>query len=142
MEEKNLNQILLPHDANKYDKKNTLPNRKINSRFFKFQFIFCSIFSLLVTAYFFYLQYDKKQNEALSKEIIDRLNITNLYKDYSAVHTSTEKIYKTDSIGFSIIGLIEIKSIGVYYPIINEFSYELLKIAPCKFSGPNPNEVR
>lgn len=36
---------------------------------------------------------------------------------------------------------ISIPSIGVNYPVLNETTDELLKIAPCKFWGADPNEV-
>ncbi len=145
MEEKKLNQILNTCGLSNEDSNQTPTRKKINFRFLKFQFVFCSVFAFVVTGYYFYLQYDKRQKENLSEEILRRFSITNLYENtnlYSASYVSNENIYQTDSLGFSVTGLIEIQSIGVYYPIINEFSYELLKIAPCKFLGPNPNEVR
>lgn len=124
-----------------------LETRKFNPKraFFKYQFVICCILTLVFTVYYICLQYEKKQNEALAYEIVDNFSITNLYENtdtYTANRISNENVYKTDRSIFSVIGLIEIKSIGVYYPIINEFSYELLKIAPCKFVGPNPNEIR
>ena len=91
------------------------------------------------------MQYEKKQNEALAYEIVDNFNITSLYENYdnyTSNRISNENIYKTETSVFTVVGIIEIKSIGVYYPIINEFNYDLLKIAPCKFMGPNPNEIR
>ena len=37
--------------------------------------------------------------------------------------------------------MVKIPKINVNYPILSETSDALLKIAPCKFWGPNPNEV-
>ena len=106
----------------------------------------CLIAVVVVSGYFTYLQFDKKQKEELSKQIVDRFSITNLYKNnesnYSASRQSIENTYQTNSLTFSVIGLIEIDTLGINYPIINEFSYDLLKIAPCKFLGPDPNQVR
>lgn len=138
-----MNQILNSNELLDEERKNKISNKK--KSFFKFQFVFCCIMSLIITGYYFYLQYDKNQNEALANEIVDNFSITSLYENnetYQTSRISNENVYKTDSSVFSVIGLIEIKSIGVYYPIINEFNYELLKIAPCKFMGPNPNEIR
>lgn len=116
------------------------------SMFFKIQFVLCIIAAFSATGYYAYLQFDKKQNEELSKQIVDRFSITNLYKinesDYSASRQSIENAYQTNSLNFSVVGLIEIDALGINYPIINEFNYDLLKIAPCKFLGPNPNQVR
>lgn len=37
--------------------------------------------------------------------------------------------------------IVDIPSIGVHYPILNTTTDELLKISPCYFWGPKPNEV-
>ena len=37
--------------------------------------------------------------------------------------------------------MIEINSININYPILSDYSEELLKISPCRFYGPMPNEV-
>lgn len=150
MEEKKLNQILSSNNTvnEKFEPTSiskTPTPKKATFHFFKFQFIFFLMLAVLVTGYYFYLQYDKKQKEALSEEILQRFSITSLYEnheaDYSASRVNNENRYETDSLGFSVIGIIEIKAIGINYPIIHEFNDELLKIAPCKFLGPNPNEV-
>ena len=54
--------------------------------------------------------------------------IPNTYKDNNG------NIYAT-------VGVVKIPKINVNYPILSETSDALLKIAPCKFWGPNPNEV-
>lgn len=141
-----MNQILSSKGTENTSIEKSLLRQKRKSNFFKFEFIFCTIFAVASTGYYGYLQYDKKQKETLSKEILDRISITSLYDNiepnYYSSRLSTQNTYQTDSLGFSVIGLIEIKAIGINYPIINEFNYELLKIAPCKFFGPNPNQVR
>ena len=98
MEEKKLNQILSTKESiNKASSDILSRNKKKN--FFKFQFIFCSITALIITGYYFYLQYDKNQKEALSSEILSRFSITNLYENttnsnYSVSLTSNE--YQSD----------------------------------------------
>lgn len=138
-----MNQILSSNYTSENFSNTAKKKRKFH--FFKLQFIFCSFFAVVTTGYYLYLQYDKNQKEAISNEILERLSITNLYEnnqsDYLASRASSEAIYQANSFGFSIIGIIEINAIGIHYPIINEFNYDLLKIAPCKFLGPNPNEV-
>lgn len=146
MEEKKLNQILASKESSNEYSSECSSYQKTKFNFFKFQFIFCITFAIIAAIYYFYSQYDKHQKETLSEEILNRFSITNLYENdetnYSSSRVSNENVYQTDSLGFSVIGLIEINAIGINYPIINEFSYALLKIAPCKFLGPNPNEVR
>lgn len=140
-----MNQILASHE-NETSSSNSSFHKKTASHFFQFQFIFCLLGAIISCGYYIYLRYDRNRNEALSRELLTRSSITNLYEnytpDYSSTRVSTENQYQTDSFKFSIVGIIEIKIIGVHYPIINEFGYDLLKIAPCKFFGPNPNEVR
>lgn len=144
MEEKNLNQILSSNENKNMPSE--LPIHKNLSRFFKFQFVSCLVGAIICCGYYAYLQYDKNKNEALSQEILKRTSITRLYENaesnYSSVRVTNDNIYQADGAGFSIVGIIEIKILGIHYPIIHEFRYDLLKIAPCKFFGPNPNEVR
>lgn len=53
----------------------------------------------------------------------------------SAVYTTVKgKKYKT-------VGSVNIPKINVNYPILAETTVELLKVSPCKFYGPEPNEV-
>lgn len=141
-----MNQILSSNENNKYNCVNKNTRKKIHPNFFKFQFIFCLVLCILVSSYYFYLQYDKKKNESVSEEIINNFSITSLYEnytpDYSTSFIQNSNSYQANSLAFSVVGLIEIKAIGINYPIINEFNYDLLKIAPCKFFGPNPNEIR
>lgn len=141
-----MNQILYSKENLNKSFINKPKQKKSFSTFFKVQFVLCIIVVFAVSGYFTYLQFDKKQKEELSKQIVDRFSITNLYKNnestYSASRQSIENTYKTNSLTFSVIGLIEIDTLGINYPIINEFSYDLLKIAPCKFLGPDPNQVR
>lgn len=42
---------------------------------------------------------------------------------------------------YETVGKINIPKIKVNYPILSEASVELLKISPCKFYGPEPNEI-
>ena len=57
--------------------------------------------------------------------------------------TDTTNILHTSFNGkdYDTVGSIKIPKINVYYPILAKTSVELLKIAPCKFYGPEPNEV-
>lgn len=143
-----MNQILYSKE-NLY-KDNIVESKKKKNKsfsiFFKTQFILCIIAILSIGGYYSYIQFDKKEKEELSKQIVDKFSITNLYKNnesnYSVSRQSVENTYTANSLNFSVIGLIEINNLGINYPIINEFSYDFLKIAPCKFLGPNPNEVR
>lgn len=56
------------------------------------------------------------------------------------VPTEQKSIAK-DGTEYFTIGIINIPDINVNYPILSTTSAELLKIAPCKFWGSNPNQV-
>ena len=40
-----------------------------------------------------------------------------------------------------VIGIIEIKKINIIYPILSEINKDFLKIAPCRFCGPEANVI-
>ena len=65
----------------------------------------------------------------------NRLNYEQQQTSTNATYTASNgKKYKT-------VGSIKIPKINVKYPILSETSVALLKISPCKFWGPEPNEV-
>ena len=96
--------------------------------------VFLLIFILVYMAYNFYVDY-KKSNLYLIGSY--GYSISRLYSDntFAQQNSEAEKL-------FSIIGIIKIDKIKISYPIISDLNDELLKIAPCKFSGPNANEIR
>ena len=64
------------------------------------------------------------EQEEIENEVIER----------NTSVTSSGQEYHT-------VAIINIPSIGVNYPILNLTTDELLKISPCYFWGPKPNEV-
>lgn len=139
-----MNQILISKDSS-FNINNKLNQKKSKKFFFWIQFFVCIIIVVCMVFYYIYYQYDKNKNEKLSKQIVDNFNITKLYENnpnhYEANLLSVQQDYQKDDTNFSVIGLIEINSINLHYPIISTFDMQLLKIAPCKFFGPNPNQV-
>lgn len=93
------------------------------------------VISLIYIAYNTYIDY-KKSNLYLSQNAYD---ISKLYLNSTA---SQSYIKENDTKLFSIIGIIKIDKIKISYPILDRIDDELLKISPCKFSGPNINEIR
>ena len=61
-------------------------------------------------------------------------NVPEIKENDGMITAANGKKYKT-------VGSINIPKIKVNYPILADTSVALLKIAPCKFFGPNPNEV-
>ena len=79
--------------------------------------------------------YTKSKNQQLSMHMLNKFNITTLYPDsseYQTINTSNNMF---------VIGIIEIPSIDLNYPILSEITDDNLKIAPCKFYGSMPNQT-
>lgn len=140
---------------------------KRKKKFYKLEF-FLSIFLLcLLSSYYIYGIYDRDKNEKVSKEILANMNLEeqeeNLEKvtvvlnsafseaqelaiEAEPVEVPTVQVTQTsDGTDYYTIGRIQIPSIGVDYPIFSQTSetaiVELLKKAPCKFWGADPNQV-
>lgn len=119
---------------------NSIINPK-KSRFFKLLFQFCFILTILCIIYYAYSLYQNNKKETLSKKLVDDFTITKLYSNSTNYTAQTINTYQEEGNSFSVIGLIEINRINISYPILSEFNEDLLKIAPCKFYGSNPNEI-
>ena len=145
------------------------PDMKKKKKAFKFEF-FLSVFLLCVlSSYAIYAEYDRNKSEEVSKEILQeisfqdttklvdeevivvRLNAIPEEKNVTTTQVvqieqkievpDEQKLTASDGTIYYTIGVINIPSINVNYPILSTYTDELLKIAPCKFHGPNPNEV-
>lgn len=145
-----MNQILNFKDE--YEENNINDIKKINSStnkskckintFLKFQFIFSNIITIIFIYYFISYKISINKQENLSQELLNEFNISSLYN--SSNNYSSKRVYYNydNNLSFYIIGIIEIPKINITYPIISEVSNDFLKIAPCKFYGPEINEVR
>lgn len=126
-----MNQILFSeHESVKNIKKN-------NRKSFKFLLYISVILILCVSFYFLYSSYILKQKESISKDLLNTFNLERLYSNnnsYTTIPLNNNEI-------FFVIGSIEIPCISINYPILSDTNDELLKIAPCKFYGPYPNEI-
>ena len=77
---------------------------------------------------FLYFRQNLLNEEKFSSTILENYNITKLY-------SNSDSYVNKES---SIIGIIEIKKLNVYYPIFSSYNEEWLKISPCRFYGPEP----
>lgn len=124
-----MNQIIFSEHEN-------VKNIKKNIRK-KFKFLlYTSIISLFfILSYFLYSLHVAKQKENLSKNLLKAFFLDRLYSS-----NSYTTIFLNNNEKYFVIGAIEIPTISVNYPILSETNDELLKIAPCRFYGPYPNE--
>ena len=104
-----------------------------------FKFVLCISLLLFVStiSYFSVYLYNIKKEEKFASTLINSFNIDSLYsnkENYTVVKLNNSTKAK-------VIGIIKINTIGIEYPILSETTNELLKIAPCKFFGSEPNKV-
>ena len=98
---------------------------------------------IILLIYEAYIYYNLYQKENVSQNIINSFNLIKLYSSSEEQHYTISKLNDTkeEDNSFYVIGIIEIPKISIKYPILSTCNDELLKIAPCRFYGPSPNEV-
>ena len=78
-------------------------------------------------------------NQVVDNTVVNNITNNDINNEETTAMNSTfvaenKKKYKT-------VGSIKIPKIKVNYPILSETTVPLLKISPCKFWGPEPNEI-
>ena len=137
------------------------PELKKKKKFYKIHFII-SIFLIIVLGItYLYSAYDRDKSEAVSKEVLSKINtgdnttvkdgILVAYLDAKPENIERQEqqsqgqqnqvITTSDGESYSAVATVNIPSLNLSYPVLSETSDSLLKISPCKFWGPNPNEV-
>ena len=110
-----------------------------NKKFLKFQLSISILFIIIIVIFISFNTFQLSKSEKYSSQILSNYNITRLYASLDTNSYSTN--YDFNNIdNFSIIGIIEIPKINIYYPILSRYNDELLKISPCKFYGPSPGQ--
>ena len=127
-----MNQILCNKIINNSKKEKNFKKQQLKIQFF----ISVSLIFLIVSFYFVNTQL-RNSKEITSEQISNNYDILRLYNNED---TALNNIYTQDSETFTIIGMIEIPKISVYYPIMSESNDNLLKISPCRIAGPSPGE--
>ena len=133
-----MNQIL----ENKSLVKNSYKTNKNSSIFFKqYKLIFIiSIITIIICIMiYFILRYHAYKKEKISKNLINNFGITTLYANNNNNYIANKTT--NNSKEPFVIGLLKIDKINLMYPILSTSSDELLKISPCRFYGPMPNEI-
>lgn len=122
---------------NTYNSNNFNNNSKKKILIILFSSIILIVVALLI---YFFIKYNSVKNENLSKDLVSNYNIKTLYSNTNNDYTATKIISELTDEPF-VIGLIQIDSISLTYPILSTTSEELLTISPCRFYGPMPNEI-
>ena len=106
-----MNQILFSYDnSNLYNK---IINKK-KKTFYLYIFLFLIFVAIFIFIYIIYHKYIIYQKNSNSSDILNAYNISTLYSNsnnYNAIELSND---------ISIIGLIEIPSINISYPILSK----------------------
>ena len=108
--------------------------RRKNKILLLIQFILFIFILFILIIIYIYQNYSIYKAERLSKATQIGYSIMNLYSN------STNMIVANNS-AVSILGTINIPKIDVKYPILSNYSDELLKVSVCKFFGPKINTV-
>ena len=116
-----------------------IENRKTKRTYYVI-FIACVILFLLFFSYLYVYMYKLHKKEDFAKYLSNNMNISRLYNSNKRYKTS--KSYNTSNSDTQfIIGIIEIDSIKLNYPILSYATPKSLEIAPCRFAGPDPNNI-
>lgn len=100
--------------------------------------IFICIFSIFI---YISLKYQLSEKEKISKSLMQQFSITTLYANTTNSVVADKITESSDISSPFVIGLIEIDKIKLLYPILSHTTEELLKISPCRYAGPLPNEI-
>jgi len=132
-----MNQILYKSNVENNNSKNS--NNTEKNKFIII--LVLAIFLIIVTFFiYFFTKYEELKKEKLSKDLMSSFNIMTLYSNSINNYSTVEVITEEESQPF-VIGLIQIDKINLTYPILSTSNEELLKISPCRFYGPMPNEI-
>lgn len=98
---------------------------------------------LILTSAFFFSIYEQEAEKAgenaqqllaaLTAEI-EQNQEQNLY-DTAVQEQSTGQMLQTSLQGYDLVGIIRVPGVGVELPVLDRWSYDLLKLAPCRYSG-------
>jgi len=128
-----MNQILNFNDNNntKYY------NKKLKS--YKIIFLLSIIICILSIIIYFFIKYNSNKNDKISKKLVNNFSLTTLYSNSIGEYSATQIDVVQEPF---VIGLIKIDKINLVYPILSQTTPELLKLSPCRYFGPMPNEIR
>jgi len=113
------------------------PEKK-NIKKFKIVFWICIFIIIICIFILIYLKYNFSEKQKITKNLESKFELQNLYNNNSTKYYAQKLSTNKDPF---VIGLLQIDSINLMYPILSTTSDELLKISPCRFFGPMPNEI-
>lgn len=147
------------------------PELKRKKKFYKAHFILSLFLIIALGVVYVYGAYDRNKSEAFSQEVLSGIDIEDgtmvdddvlvAYLDENpemdtqhqqeqqgqqeqqsnASRTRNQVITTSNGTSYATVATVNIPKLNLSYPVLSETSDKLLKISPCKFWGPDPNEV-
>ena len=143
------------------------PELKRKKNFYKAHFIISICLIIVLVIGYLYAEFDRNKSEAVSQEVLSGINkadntivedkvlvayldgepdenineIRNQEQGEKSSTKNNQVVTTEDGSKYSAVATVSIPSLNLSYPVLSETNDELLKISPCKFWGPNPNEV-
>lgn len=71
----------------------------------------------------------------LNKPVIDAQEDTQKPQQDSQDSISDTKMPEKEVLGYSLCGSLRIDSVGIHLPVLSDWNYDMLKIAPCRYQG-------
>ena len=82
-----------------------------------------------------------KITQDVAKELEEKQDIDMEENQELQITTATSTYTAPNGKQYEYIGIVNIPKLNIIYPILSNTTDELMKVAPCKFHGSNPNEV-
>lgn len=136
-----MNQILLSNKLFSKDisstKKNAIERKKYKYYIFLFSFFLSML--LIFFGYLCLYLYNINVKEKNAQNLSNFFSLKTMYNNID--HKANQLLLSKTSTDPFVIGVIKIDKIKLDYPILSYADDESLKIAPCRFAGPKPNEI-
>lgn len=160
-----MNQILVT------EKIYVTPELKRKKKMYKIMFMLSLFLIVSLFSVYIYAEYDRNKEESISEDILSFIttpedDTTVSLAENALVVKITQEIAEEDiedtepnklsqlqmatatstytapnGKKYETIGVVKIPKINITYPILSKTTDALMKVAPCKFHGGNPNEV-
>lgn len=99
--------------------------------------------SMILTSAYFLAQYEQEAEIAgenarqLLTAITQEIEQTREQEVYETARREQTpgQMLQTSLQGYDLVGIIRVPGVGVELPVLNSWSYDLLKLSPCRYSG-------
>ena len=158
-----MNQILVT------EKLYITPELRRKKKMYKIQFFLSVFLVCLLFSYYIYADYDRNKSEEVSREILEGIKTVSVQPTPTPKDTTVKRYdgmiviaiddeetqqpepvqtqnlsseyVSEDGTVYSVDATLNIPSLDINYPILSDWSEELLKISLNKYWGPEPNEI-